>query len=75
MSPAAHLLLASLTEMAADLEDTCRASYGRSPETALDDWREQDPQGHALWLRARAAMAAAAAELATDAPTATGDPQ
>jgi hypothetical protein len=68
MTTAVHLLLASLTEMAADLEDTCRASYGRSPETALDDWREQDPQGHALWLRARAAMAAAAAELTNATP-------
>jgi hypothetical protein len=69
-----RVLLASLTEMAADVEATARASYGRSPETALDDWRAAEPEQHALWLRAREAMSSAVTEPAPNATT-TGDPQ
>ena len=49
-------LRGALGEVVTDIEATARTSFAQSPETFEADWQVEDPDGHAFWSRARAAL-------------------
>lgn len=49
-------LRGALGEVVRDLEVAARTSFARSAETFEADWKVEDPDGHAFWSRARAAL-------------------
>jgi hypothetical protein len=48
-----------LEAMSAYLESMCRDSYGRTVDTALEDWRAADPDSYSIWARARSVITTA----------------